>query len=157
MKGLQKFLSETQSLLNFSFLFGSLFTITIVFFFNYRFNDMNRSRRRKEPKSKSENSQPDNPEYKVESITDIRIRKEQSGRVVTEFVVKWEGYTERNWEPMENVYKCPLLMKPLQDNYRQQRMLRGLSASQTSNRSITDGIPNFPSSEDCKRNDAITI
>lgn len=83
-------------------------------------------------------------EYSVDDITNTRITKNKNGVIVTEFEVKWTGYTKKGWEPMENVYKCPFLFERLEKKSRT-RMLSRLTASQKKNPAITGGIPNFPS------------
>lgn len=89
------------------------------------------------------NATNENSEFAVEDITAIRIRKNEKGLFVTEFNVKWVGYSEKNWEPMENVFKCPNLLKGLTKKYRQ-RMLAKLTTTQRQNEGITSGIGNFP-------------
>lgn len=58
--------------------------------------------------------------YEVEDITQSRIHKNLHGDIRAEFKVKWKGYTEKTWEPLESLYKtCPLLIEKLEMKGRQ--------------------------------------
>lgn len=48
-------------------------------------------------------------DYEVEDIYDHRINPET---LQTEFRVKWKGYSkkESTWEPIDHVYKCPIII-----------------------------------------------
>lgn len=56
-------------------------------------------------------------EYNVEDITRHRVNSET---LVAEFFVKWEGYTKdkNTWEPLDNVYKCPVVLQDLEKKKR---------------------------------------
>lgn len=46
-------------------------------------------------------------EFAVESISSHRLDK---ATLQTQFRVKWVGYQEPSWEPIDNVFKCPKLI-----------------------------------------------
>lgn len=89
------------------------------------------------------NAENPDTEFAVEDISDIRIRKNEKGLFVTEYEVKWVGYTEKNWEPMENLFHLPLLLKAFTKRYRT-RMLAKLTTDQRRNKAITSSFGNFP-------------
>lgn len=62
-------------------------------------------------------------EYVVEDIIDHRINSET---LITEFFVKWKGYPKEDntWEPIDNVYKCPVVLKDLETKKRAARIRR---------------------------------
>lgn len=82
--------------------------------------------------------------YEVEEIKKSQIKKAKSGKIVTEFMVKWKGYSEENWEGMDHVYEVPLLLKDFTKKQKA-NMLRGLTPAQKRNQAITSGLPSFPS------------
>lgn len=49
-------------------------------------------------------------EYEPEEVIDSRI---DSKKLIAQFRVKWSGYdsSENTWEPLDNIYKCPMLLK----------------------------------------------
>ena len=85
----------------------------------------------------------DEPKYEVEEITKIRIGKDETGKVVTEFRVKWKNYHEQNWEKMEHVCDVPLLLKAFEKKQKA-NMVRGLTTAQRKNKAITEGLACFP-------------
>jgi len=62
--------------------------------------------------------------YKVEDITDLKIGRTKTGRVVTQFRVKWVGFKRMDWQPMENVFTCPFLLEALQKKKKAQLRAR---------------------------------
>ena len=57
-----------------------------------------------------------NQEYEVEKITDMRqyFRKNlitQKVELSTEYLIKWVGYEQLTWEPLENLNNCKELLK----------------------------------------------
>ena len=55
-------------------------------------------------------------EYEVEKITDKRQFQKQNKitkkfELVTEFLVKWVGYEQLTWEPIQNLDNCQEALK----------------------------------------------
>lgn len=50
-------------------------------------------------------------QYAIEAILSHRLNKDT---LITEFRVKWVGYKETNWEPLDNVYDSPKLIEGMQ-------------------------------------------
>ena len=55
-------------------------------------------------------------EYEVEKITDMRQFQKQNRitkkfELVTEFLVKWVGYEQLTWEPIQNLDNCQEALK----------------------------------------------
>lgn len=80
-------------------------------------------------------------EYEVASITRSRVEKTLNGEYRTEFRVKWKGFKELTWEPMEFLAdKCPLLFESLQKESakKMRKSLHNATAA------VPTKIPNFP-------------
>lgn len=62
-------------------------------------------------KRKSEQSA-ESPEWEVENIVTHRLNAET---LQTEFRVKWKGFptSANSWEPLDNIYKCPLILRDM--------------------------------------------
>ena len=64
----------------------------------------------------NQETQDANQEYEVEKITDMRqyFRKNLITKKVelsTEYLIKWVGYEQLTWEPLENLNNCKELLK----------------------------------------------
>ena len=75
---------------------------------------MNKRNQNKKPVEKQEIYDP-NQEYEVERITDMRTFQKQNKitkkfELITEFLVKWVGYEQLTWEPLENLDNCKELL-----------------------------------------------
>jgi hypothetical protein len=59
-------------------------------------------------------------EYQVERITDRSTDKETGG---TLFKVKWKGYDEETWEPLENLTSCRQYIEEFEASLKKPQML----------------------------------
>ena len=73
-------------------------------------------------------------EWEVQDITDSRINSET---LTAEFLVKWKESDaqkwEPTWEPLDAVYKCPLLLRDLAEKKKKslQRKMKGRTSKET--------------------------
>jgi hypothetical protein len=96
-------------------------------------------KKRKLDSSTSENAP---KQYDVERVTAVRIRRHNK-HFRTEFNVKWHGYDDKSWEPLENLSdKCPFLVEDFEKESRK-KMLTSLGDLKY-NSDVRAGVGNLP-------------
>ncbi len=67
--------------------------------------------------------------FEVERITDRSIDKETGGTI---YKVKWKGYDEETWEPVQNLATCMAQVKEYESEKRPQKLIDQLQTRQMS-------------------------
>eukprot|EP01122_Echinamoeba_exundans_P001461 TRINITY_DN11510_c0_g1_i1.p1 TRINITY_DN11510_c0_g1~~TRINITY_DN11510_c0_g1_i1.p1 ORF type:complete len:665 (+),score=154.90 TRINITY_DN11510_c0_g1_i1:10-2004(+) len=77
------------------------------------------------------------PEYEVETIKEMKLRRDQDGRQRLHFYVKWKGYpdSQSTWEPFENLDGSSELRDEYLKNYRE-RLAQGGSKPKSASKPV---------------------
>jgi hypothetical protein len=83
------------------------------------------------------------------TVEDIRDHRFNHKKMRTEFNMKWKGYEkeENSWEPLENVYKCPILLENMEKRKRASlaKPLSKIKASKIVKEAVITTLPRFQS------------
>lgn len=91
------------------------------------------------PKERGTKRKNEDHEYEVQNILASRINSEN---LLAEFRVRWTGYTigESTWEPLDSLYKLPILIKDFVDKEKKSLARR---IKDHAPKEITDGMSPF--------------
>lgn len=92
-------------------------------------------------------SKPTDEEWDVEDILDSRVNSEL---LRTEFLIKWKKWDPEynSWEPLDNIYKCPVFLKELEKKKRKQLVAKKKRSSPSVTEETLESLGNFEKIDD---------